>query len=239
MLTSYRNIQSSGTSGGIPAVLYGEPADTLFLFVHGKLSRKEEAETFAEDVVPLGYQVLAFDLPEHGERKGEDYPCTVRNGVHDLRTVYDSIKDSYRSVSLFACSLGAYFSLVAYGDVLFDKCLFLSPLLDMERLIRNMMHWANVDEAQLQQEREIPTSFGETLSWDYYEYVRAHPVDTWDSPTSILYGEKDNLTERDVLDSFVRNFKCRVTVMNEGEHFFHTPAQLLCLRNWIREQLYE
>ena len=159
MSTSYRNIQSSGNSGGIPAVLYGEPSDKLFLFVHGKLSRKEEAETFAEGVVPLGYRVLAFDLPEHGERTGEAYPCTVQNGVHDLRTVYDSVKDSYSSVSLFACSLGAYFSLVAYRDVLFDKCLFLSPLLDMERLIRNMMHWANVDEAQLQKKREVPTPF--------------------------------------------------------------------------------
>ena len=236
MSTSYRNIQSSGSSGGIPAVLYGEPSDRLFLFVHGKLSRKEEAEAFAEDVVLLRNQVLAFDLPEHGERKGENYPCTVQNGVHDLRTVYDSVKDSYSSVSLFACSLGAYFSLVAYRDVVFDKCLFLSPLLDMERLIRNMMHWANVDEERLQREREIPTSFGETLSWDYYEYVRAHPVDRWDSPTSILYGENDNLTERCVLDAFAQKFACGVTVMSGGEHYFHTPEQLAFLKKWIREQ---
>ncbi len=236
MSTSYRSIRSSGGSGGIPAVLYGEPAEKLFFYVHGRHSRKEEAEGFAEDVVPLGYQVLAFDLPEHGERKGENYPCTVQNGVYDLRTVYEALKGSFRSVSLFACSLGAYFSLVAYSDVAFEKCLLLSPVLDMERLIRNMMRWANVDEAQLRREREIPTPFGETLSWDYYEYVRARPVDRWSSPTSILYGENDNLTERCVLDAFARKFACRVTVMSGGEHYFRTAEQLAFLKNWIREE---
>jgi len=27
--------------------------------------------------------------------------------------------------------------------------------------------------------------------------------------------------------------------MSGGEHYFHTPEQLLFLRNWVREQVYE
>ena len=227
------------TIAGIPALTYGTPSDKAFLYVHGRYSRKEEAESFARVVTPKGYQVVSFDLPEHGERAGESYPCTVQNGVRDLSAVYDAVTNAHRSLSLYACSLGAYFSLAAYGGVTFARCLFVSPILDMERLIRNMMRWSNVTEERLRDEKRIETSFGETLSWEYYEYVRNHPITRWDSPTSILYGESDNLTERDVLDSFARKYRCRVTVMKDGEHYFHTPEQLGFLQDWIEGQEYD
>lgn len=224
--------------GGIPALWYGEPAERLFIYVHGRHSSKEEAETFAQAVIPKGYQVLAFDLPEHGEREHEPYPCTVQNGVHDLRTIYAAVKDGYRTLCLFANSLGAYFSLLAYADTDFAVCLFLSPVLNMERLISNMMKWSNVTIDRLQKEKRIETSLGETLSWDYYRYVRQHPITKWNSPTSILYGENDHLTERDVLDSFAQSFNCQVEIMKGGEHFFHTPAQVEFLTGWIHSRKY-
>ena len=227
------------TFAGIPALIYGAPSDKAFLYVHGRHSKKEEAEFFARVVTPKGYRVVSFDLPEHGERAGESYPCTVQNGVNDVSAVYDAVKDAHRSLSLFACSLGAYFSLVACGGVAFARCLFVSPILDMERLIRAMMRWSNVTEERLREEKRIETSFGETLSWEYYDFVRNHPITRWDSPTSILYGENDNLTERSVLDAFAREFHCRVTVMNDGEHYFHAPGQLRFLQDWIEGQEYE
>ena len=118
---------------GIPALVYGTHAEKAFLYVHGRYSRKEEAEHFARVVTAKGYQVISFDLPEHGERAGEAYPCTVQNGVRDLSAIYDAVTNAHRSLSLYACSLGAYFSLAAYGDVAFARCLFVSPILDMER----------------------------------------------------------------------------------------------------------
>ena len=54
---------------GIPALLVGEPSERLYLYVHGKMGCKEEALDFAERACPAGYQVLAIDLPEHGQRK--------------------------------------------------------------------------------------------------------------------------------------------------------------------------
>ncbi|WP_235673508.1 hypothetical protein [Clostridioides difficile] len=45
---------------------------------------------------------------------------------------------------------------------------FVSPILDMQQLISNMMLWANVSEEQLKHELIIPTSFGHTLSWNIY-----------------------------------------------------------------------
>ncbi|QQO11392.1 alpha/beta hydrolase [Breznakiella homolactica] len=148
--------------------------------------------------------------------------------------VYAYLKDRYKKFSLCACSLGAYFSLLAYQDIAFERCLFISPILNMERLIKNMMVWANVSENELKKKGTIGTSFGETLSWDYYQYVRENPIRKWDSKTFILYGERDNLTERQVLDSFSKKYSCDVTVMENGEHYFHTPEQLAYLDRWIK-----
>lgn len=51
----------------IPVVLYGETFEKCFLYIHGKLGFKEEAESFAEIACTKGWQVLSIDLPEHGE----------------------------------------------------------------------------------------------------------------------------------------------------------------------------
>lgn len=59
---------------GIPAIIWGDDADRAYIYVHGKMSQKEEAQDFAQKAAQRGYQVLSFDLPQHGERKGEAYP---------------------------------------------------------------------------------------------------------------------------------------------------------------------
>lgn len=146
----------------IPSIIWGSPSQEVYIFVHGKLSQKEGAEGFAEIAVRKGYQVVSFDLPEHGERKTEQYKCTVQNGVYDLQVISDFVKTQWKNLSLFGCSLGAYFSLVAYQDIPFNKCLFLSPILDTEQLIKKMMKWFEVSEALLKEKREIrrePGSF--------------------------------------------------------------------------------
>ncbi len=53
---------------------------------------------------------------------------------------------------------------------------FISPVVDMEQLILNMMSWAGATEKELKEKGVIPTSLGEDLSWDYLCYVREHPA---------------------------------------------------------------
>ncbi len=149
-----------------------------------------------------------------------DYPCTGQNGVHDLSFVGNYARDQWKHISLFACSLGAYFSLVAYQEIRFEKCLFLFPILDMERLIQNMLKWFHVSEKSLAEKQEIETPIGETLSWSYYTYVRDHPIMKWENPTYILYGSNDQLTERDVVDRFVINFIAILRYWNMGNTTF-------------------
>ena len=81
-------------------------------------------------------------------------------------------------LTLIAGSIGAFFSMSALDKTLVDRAYFVSPVVDMENLICNMMQWSNVTEQALAEKREIATDFGETLSWEYLCYVRKHPTKT-------------------------------------------------------------
>lgn len=96
------------------------------------------------------------------------------------------------------------------------------------------MQWANVTEEELQKKKEIETSFGETLSWEYLSYVRENPV-TWANSTYILYGEKDHLTSYETISEFANQNNAILTVMRNGEHWFHTEEEIQFLDNWIRQ----
>ncbi len=220
----------------IPAIVWGYPSNRVYIYVHGMMSRKEDAERFAEIAANKCYQVISFDLPEHGERKFEDYRCTVQNAVSDLRKISDFVTQKWEHISLFGNSLGAYFSLVAYQNLKFDKCLFVSPILDMENLIQNMMKSNNVTEDLLFEKKEIPTPSGETISWPYYQFVRENPILKWDSPTHIFYGSEDHLTPRKIVDAFVARFHCELEVLKNGEHYFQKKEQLEIFDRWLQAE---
>ena len=222
----------------IPAVLYGDNSEKLFLYIHGKMGSKEEAAHLAEIVYPMGYQVLSIDLPGHGERTGKMERFVPWEVVPELQAVYANTQKRWKRISLYANSIGAYFSLLALRDVKLEKSLFVSPVLDMEKLIRDMMGWAGVTQEQLKEAGEIPTAFGETLSWNYLTYAAEHRITEWDSPTAILYAGQDHLTSRQTVDDFAQRFGCTVTVMENGEHWFHTEEQLAVLDAWLRREWY-
>ena len=46
------------------------------------------------------------------------------------------------------------------------------------------------------------------------------------------------MTERETIDDFARRFGGTVTVMENGEHWFHTEEQLAVLDAWLRRELY-
>jgi pimeloyl-ACP methyl ester carboxylesterase len=224
----------------IPATLWGEDrGGPLYLAVHGDMSHKEDTviDMLAQRVVAAGGRVLSFDLPEHGDRKNEGTACTIQTCVPDLKTVMRHARGLSSDIGLFACSMGAYFSLVAFAGESLRQCLFLSPVTDMRLLIEAMMEWFSVSTERLRAEGEIPTPIGKTLSWEYYSYVLAHPVETWPHPTAVLYGEKDAVCRFDWVSEFCRRFHGELTVMRDGEHFFHTGEQLAFFQGWLEEKL--
>ena len=57
----------------IPSIIWGEKSNKVFIAVHGNMSNKEDdvIKILVEKIASKGYQVLSFDLPEHGERKDD------------------------------------------------------------------------------------------------------------------------------------------------------------------------
>lgn len=113
---------------GIPTVIWGEPSEKAYLFVHGKMSSKDAAALFAGIAQEKGCQTLSFDLPEHGDRAGKPERCDIWNGMRDLKGMCEAAFARWREVSLFGCSLGAYFSLMPVGIILSKIVCFSPPL---------------------------------------------------------------------------------------------------------------
>ena len=192
------------------------------LYVHGKGGSPAESEHYAPlfpDCAVLGLDYQTFTPWETGP---------------ELRAMTEALAAEYDSLTLIANSIGAFFSMHAHLDELVRRAFFISPIVDMDKLIRDMLGWAGATEAELEARGEIPTDFGETLSWDYLRYVRAHPT-RWGAPTCILYGSADNLTSLETVSAFAGRHGAALTVMPGGEHWFHTPAQLGFLDDWIKE----
>ena len=145
------------TLAGIPAVLYGERSRKVYLYLHGKNGCKEEAERFAATACEAGWQVLAIDLPEHGARKNSPEQLLPWVVVPELQTVYARMKPVWAHIRLYGVSIGAWLAMQALQADAPEKTLLVSPVVDMEALITNMMQYAHVTEEQLQRAGEIPT----------------------------------------------------------------------------------
>lgn len=222
--------------GAIPALVWGESSEKVYLCVHGKMSSKESAEGIAKIAVRKGYQTISFDLPQHGERMQGAERCDIWNGVRDLAIVAEYVFDRWKEVNLYACSLGAFFSLHAYSACAFRKALFQSPIVDMEYLIGQMMCWFDISPARLEREQEIDTPI-DILSWKYWQYVKAHSICSWSIPTSILFAGKDELQSRQVMERFSKQFGCQLEIAEHSQHPFMEEADVPIVNSWLAKNL--
>lgn len=222
--------------GRIPSIVWGEPSESVWIHVHGKMSNKENAADFAAIAQERGFQTLSFDLPEHGERVDEGTRCDIWNGIADVQAVGEYARSRWPHIRLHGCSLGAFFSLHACRKWPLERCLLQSPIVDMEYLVRQMFAWFGVSEEQLRQEGEIPTPV-DTLSWRYFEYVRSHPILEWRVPTAILYGGRDDMQSLNVMRRFADRFGCVLTVSEPSAHPFMEPGDQAIVERWIRANM--
>lgn len=191
------------------------------LYIHGKGGSAKETEMLKPFLE--GYDLFGIDLADF----------TPWGTEEQIRNAFGLLHRNYDQVSIVANSIGAFFAMFALQRAAVKKAYFISPILDMEKLIRDMMRWAGVTEQELQQQQTIRTDFGETLYWEYFTFVKEHPIH-WGTPTEILYAEHDHMTSRATVDHFVRTHNARLTVMPDGEHWFHTPEQIAFLGEWLK-----
>lgn len=196
----------------------------LVVYVNGKGGSADEADHYA----PLfpGCEVVGFDYRSQT-------PWDARD---EFPRFFEHLRADCDSLTLIANSIGAFFSMTSLSARYVDRALFISPVVDMEDLILNMISWANLTEDELHARKEIKTDFGETLSWDWLCDVRNHPL-RWTVPTRILYGDRDDLTSPDTMSAFAARINAPLTVMPGGEHWFHTPEQMAFLDAWIRDSI--
>ena len=114
--------------------------------------------------------------------------------------------------------------------------MLISPIIDMESLILEMIRIENISEEELSLRKKVNTLSGELLSWEYLSYVRNNPI-TWNIPSSILYGEKDNMNSLDTISIFADKINADLTVMENGEHWFHTEEQVCFLDDWFKKNI--
>lgn len=196
---------------------------SVILYIHGQGGSAEEAVHY----VPLFKNCDVIGLDYHAQTPWE--------AEEEFPRLYDEICGHYQSVTVIANSIGAFFAMHALADKKIKKAYLISPVVDMQKLIEDMMGWADVSEDELREKGEIETSFGQTLSWEYLSYVRSHPIE-WTVPTHILYGGKDHLTSLTTIFAFSRQIGATLTVMDDGEHWFHTDEQMRFLDTWITEE---
>lgn len=195
-------------------------AKTAVIYIHGKGGNAGEAEHYKKLLPEC--EVLGFDYKSQT-------PWEAKN---EFAEYFYDISRRYKSVILIANSIGAYFAMNANPNAQIEKAYFISPIVNMEKLITNMMQWAGVTETDLERHGLIDTAFGEVLSWEYLQWVRNHPIQ-WDVPTSILYGGADNMQSMEAIKTFADSIGAELTVMDNGEHWFHTDEQIKFLNQWI------
>ena len=194
----------------------------LVIYIHGKGGNIEETNHYQS--IFRESDVIGFDYKSQTPWEAEiEFPM-----------LYDRYAKAYDSVILIANSIGAYFTMLSLAEKNISHALFISPIVDMEKLIIDMMKWLNITKDELKSKKKVETEFGETLSWEYLSHVKNHPI-RWNIPTSILYGEKDNLTSKESITKFAEQIGATLTIMGNGEHWFHTDEQLKFLDTWVKK----
>ena len=90
-------------------------------------------------------------------------------GHPELQAVYARMQPVWKHIRVYGVSIGAWFAMQALQTQTPEKALLVSPVVEMEKLILALMQQAGVTEEQLRAAGEIPTDFGETLSWIFSE----------------------------------------------------------------------
>jgi len=197
----------------------------VVIYVHGKGGNAEEANHY-QQFFDDNFEIIGFDYKS----------LNPWDAKIEFINYFNSIISKYNKIYLIANSIGAYFSLISLSDMPIEKAMLISPVVDMERIILNMMKCENITEDELILKKEIETSFGESLSWQYLSYVRKNTIH-WDIPTNILFADNDNITSVDTMTNFANKINANLTTMRDGEHWFHTEEQMAFLDNWFKENI--
>lgn len=139
---------------------------------------------------------------------GLDYKIfSPRETGKEIRDYVEKLKPRYENIILIANSIGAFFCMYAGVEDLVQKAYFISPIVSLKGFVCDQPEWMNLKEPE------------------------------WNIPTTILYGSLDTMTSLETISEFAKKHGAGLTIMDGGEHWFHTEAQMQFLDDWIRKTL--
>lgn len=190
------------------------------LYIHGLGGNPSEAERF--QTLFSGRTVVGMDYRS----------VNPWEAAEELPRLFTALVDDRAPVVLIANSIGAYFAMLSLPQQQIARAYFISPLVDMERMILDRLALLGATEERLRAAGTIAFGADDELSWAYLQYVRAHPIH-WNVPTKILRGGCDALIPLDTVQAFVRTAPASVTMLEGSGHWIHTPQELAALDRWI------
>ena len=220
---------------GIPALRWGEPGGRAVIGVHGQFSNRRDPVMvqYGNVIASRGDQLISFDLPAHGDRQ-DDKAFNPMEASPEVRTFARLARSQSTEVSLLANSIGAYFSLCDTPAGTFKHAWLVSPLLDLEYYIRDMMAEYSVTDEQLEAQTVIHTRRG-VLDWPYLRFVEEHPVKL-DTPSWMIRGDQDEVVPLDTLSRFVGAPGVELVQVEGGQHFLGRPPHLDTVVAWFEER---
>ena len=184
-------------------------------------------------IASQGDQLITFDLPTHGNRQ-DDKAFNPIEASPEVRMFAQLAHSQSTEIGLRAHSIRAYFSLCDTSAGTFERVWLVSPLLDLEYYIWDMMAEYSVTDEQLEAQTVIDTPRG-VLDWPYLRFVEEHPAKL-DTPIWIIRGDQDEVVPLGALSRFVGAPGVELVQVEGGKHFLGRPPYLDTLVAWFEER---
>ena len=106
----------------------------LIIYVHGKGGSAGEAEHYK--MFFPNSEVIGFDYRSQ----------TLWEAKKEFFAFFTTQRSRFEHITLVANSIGAFFGISSLDETLVNRAYLISPIVDMEKLICNMMQWSGVTE---------------------------------------------------------------------------------------------
>lgn len=194
--------------------------EKVVVYIHGLNGSAEESKDYS---YIEGYDIKGLDYEDAN-------PWELKDSIRDK---FIELIKPYEEVVVIANSIGAFYAYQYLSDIKINHAFFISPIADMNQLIINIMMDNHIDYTTLKKEKYIKLDNGQTLSYDFVQYLETNK-DKWDIPTDILYGSHDDIVYIENIADFLKGHpKTRLTINGEAGHYMHTKKEKEFIKNWI------
>lgn len=197
--------------------------DKCIIYIHGLYGNTKEAEFYS--FLFKEYDVIGLEYVDGN-------PWEVKNTIV---SEFKKIISNYKIVYIIGNSIGAFYAYMYLDSFDIKAAFFISPFVNMKNYIESQLRKNKIDLKQFEESKIIELPDKQVLSYDFYQSLSNK--DGWKTKTNILYGEKDNVVDKNSIFDFVANHNACLSIIKNGNHYLHTPSQLRYIKKWITEFL--